>query len=244
MATYKLEVMGSRIKAIRTSKTLSLEQFCDTLREKKNTQITRQTLSKAEDNATSLPVETLRDICEVFDCTMDYLLGADPYKTKDIGFIHKYTGLSPKAIETMNTFEYRANKQNSALVNAIINYESLGFLSHSFDQYLIKCREYNDRKQTFQKAKEAYDSRMGSIEDSLEALFEDEFGPEERETVDKEKWIEAQKRNMREHPFSRHDFYKIEKEQLRKSEHEFIAEIAHFLDYVGGSEIDTKEESE
>ena len=47
------------------------------------------------------------DICELLDCDADYLLGRIDQRTHDITDAHRYTGLSPAALEQLH--EYRTN---------------------------------------------------------------------------------------------------------------------------------------
>ncbi|MCC8060733.1 MAG: helix-turn-helix transcriptional regulator [Clostridiales bacterium] len=51
-------------------------------------------------------VETIIELCDFFNCDMDYLFGTIDCKTHDLQFIHDKTGLSEKAIETLTDIQY------------------------------------------------------------------------------------------------------------------------------------------
>ena len=65
------------------------------------------TIQSWEQGKSTPSADVLANICELLDCDADYLLGRIGQRTHDITDAHRYTGLSPAALEQLH--EYRTN---------------------------------------------------------------------------------------------------------------------------------------
>lgn len=65
------------------------------------------TIQSWEQGKSTPTADVLANICELLDCDADYLLGRIGQRTHDITDAHRYTGLSPAALEQLH--EYRTN---------------------------------------------------------------------------------------------------------------------------------------
>lgn len=65
------------------------------------------TIQSWEQGKSTPTADVLANICELLDCDADYLLGRIGQRTHDITDAHRYTGLSPTALEQLH--EYRMN---------------------------------------------------------------------------------------------------------------------------------------
>lgn len=65
------------------------------------------TIQSWEQGKSTPSTDVLANICELLDCDADYLLGRIDQRTHDITDAHRYTGLSPAALEQLH--EYRMN---------------------------------------------------------------------------------------------------------------------------------------
>ena len=65
------------------------------------------TIQSWEQGKSTPTADVLANICELLDCDADYLLGRIDQRTHDITDAHRYTGLSPAALEQLH--EYRTN---------------------------------------------------------------------------------------------------------------------------------------
>lgn len=63
------------------------------------------TIQSWEQGKSKPTADVLANICELLDCDADYLLGRINQRTHDIDDAHRYTGLSPAALEQLH--EYR-----------------------------------------------------------------------------------------------------------------------------------------
>ena len=95
---YSLKDIGERIQAERERKRFSLAyvaEFCGVQQ--------YQTVANWEKGNTTPPLKALLKLCNLFECELGYLLGDDGYelKTRAKTDIHKETGLSGEAVETI-----------------------------------------------------------------------------------------------------------------------------------------------
>ncbi len=65
------------------------------------------TVQSWEQGKSTPTAEVLANICDLLECDADYLLGRIPQRTHDITNAHRYTGLSPEALEQLH--EYKMN---------------------------------------------------------------------------------------------------------------------------------------
>lgn len=232
MITYSLDLkeLGGRIKELRTNENLTLYKLEHRLKEY-GIICARQTLAKYEYGESMPPLDVLCGICNIFNCTFDYLLGADPYKTKEIDDIRQATGLSTNAIEKLLSPEFRTDKRMSFL-NALITYKGIGFLSFEFDNYMKQKDEYQNRQQLFQKAKAVEDATFTELIERLPVLYDEEFEQADIKP-NKAEWIDRETERIKDHTTKKSDFYEMQFEKLRQREFAFITEISHFLSNAG-----------
>lgn len=232
MITYSLDLkeLGKRIQKLRMNENLSLIKLEHRLKEY-GIICARQTLAKYEYGESMPPLDVLCGICNIFNCTFDYLLGVEPYKTKEIDDIRQATGLSTNAIEKLISFEFRTDKRMSFL-NALITYKGIGILANEFENYIIQKGEYQNRQQTFRKAKAVEDASIKELIERLPVLYDEEF--EETDIKpNKAEWIKRETERINADPLKRSAFYEWELEKLRQKEFAFITEISHFLSNAG-----------
>lgn len=60
------------------------------------------TVQSWEQGKSTPTAEALSNICKLLDCDADYLLGRIDQRTHDINDAHRYTGLSPEALEQLH----------------------------------------------------------------------------------------------------------------------------------------------
>lgn len=65
------------------------------------------TVQSWEQGKSTPSADVLANICDLLDCDADYLLGRIDQRTHDINDAHRYTGLSPAALEQLH--EYKEN---------------------------------------------------------------------------------------------------------------------------------------
>ena len=96
------------------------------------------TVQKWEQGKSTPTADALANICELLDCDADYLLGRIDQRTHDITDAHRYTGLSPAALEQLH--EYCENLREHPDWAEIRELEE-NWLSHKYYQayglYLI-----------------------------------------------------------------------------------------------------------
>ena len=97
---YSCELIGEKIKTERVRKGWSQEQLGDRIH------LSNRQISKYEKGTTLPPLETLLDLCELFDCELGYLLGEEDYSegTRADTFLPKELGLSLEAIHIQLIF--------------------------------------------------------------------------------------------------------------------------------------------
>ncbi len=70
------------------------------------------TIQSWEQGKSTPTAEALANICELLDCDADYLLGRIDQRTHDITDAHRYTGLSPVALEQLHEYKENLAKPN------------------------------------------------------------------------------------------------------------------------------------
>lgn len=83
------------------------EDFADALHTKV------ETVRNWEQGRTVPETGTLIEICLLLNCDLDYLIGRIDYKTHDVQFIHDQTGLSQSAIEQLQKWNMKEDKDNN-----------------------------------------------------------------------------------------------------------------------------------
>lgn len=79
-----------------------------------------ETVKNWEQGRFTPTADTLIELCDFFDCDMDYLFGTLDCKRHNTQFIHDYTGLSEKVIERMHILNY--NDGIMSTLNDVIEY--------------------------------------------------------------------------------------------------------------------------
>lgn len=93
---------GKRIRELRKEAGLTVKSLSDTLG------INRKTLEGYEQGEAIPPVRVALEICNQFDCEMDYLFGFQDHKVKETGEISEYTGLDDRTVEALHS-NYQKN---------------------------------------------------------------------------------------------------------------------------------------
>lgn len=95
------------------------------------------TIQSWEQGKSTPTAEALANICELLDCDADYLLGRIDQRTHDITDAHRYTGLSPAALEQLHEYKENLAKPDWAEIRELDE----NWLSHKYYQayglYLI-----------------------------------------------------------------------------------------------------------
>ena len=71
-------------------------------------------------------LDSLLEICKLFKCDLDYLIGRIEKPTHDIEFIHKETGLSTEAIRKLNMI--KQNLVDIIMISKMIEHPDLEYL--------------------------------------------------------------------------------------------------------------------
>lgn len=109
-------IFSQRLRECRKRKFSSQQAFADayvqqfgTIRKPKNKIDSNMfgTIQSWEQGKSTPTAEALSNICKLLDCDADYLLGRIDQRTHDINDAHRYTGLSPEALEQLH--EYKMN---------------------------------------------------------------------------------------------------------------------------------------
>ncbi len=100
---YEPVTIGERIKECRTDKKMKQEDLGNRVH------VVRQTVSKWEKGEIIPPLETMLQLCNIFDCELSYLLCESDFKTKNLQGIAAYTGLSENAVHTLHRFKQKTD---------------------------------------------------------------------------------------------------------------------------------------
>lgn len=78
------------------NKKMTQKQLADSLG------VTVESVRKWEQGNVRPPIDRMYDMCELYQCDMNYLTGVNDCTTQDIQGIHDYTGLSEQAIKEIS----------------------------------------------------------------------------------------------------------------------------------------------
>ena len=95
------------------------------------------TVKKWEQGKAVPEFETLCILCDIFECSMDYLFAENELPTRDLQFVHDETGLSMESIEKMKRIKVE-NPEYADVLSALIvdgNFEYLLYLLNKRFQY-------------------------------------------------------------------------------------------------------------
>lgn len=73
-----MESLSERLKYLRKSKKLTMEQLTDKLNEKYNSKINKSMISKWENGIGEPSLDSARILANFFETTLDYMLGIEP----------------------------------------------------------------------------------------------------------------------------------------------------------------------
>lgn len=136
MSKYKYDVtqIKVRLKELRCSKKLTQAKFAEGINIGTGTsRTTVTTWEKTSNGNKTLPdIQTLIDICNFFDCDLDYLFGKSDIESQDHHTISNVLHISKESINTL-----RNNKEYGLLLNKIIGKESFGEISNRVHQLAL-----------------------------------------------------------------------------------------------------------
>lgn len=101
--------IGSRLKALRERKGLSMQKLTDALNDCSASQgltLTLETYKKWEYGQNTINIKWLPAICKVCECEVGYIFGEFDCRKKDIGCIRDITGLSLLASDNLEIASY------------------------------------------------------------------------------------------------------------------------------------------
>ncbi len=99
METYSF---AKGFKRARKNAGYTQESFVQSFLDRERHEITTLgTVRNWEQNRAVPEITTIQQLCEFFDCDMDYLFNRIECKNHNVDFIHEYTGLSEEAINTL-----------------------------------------------------------------------------------------------------------------------------------------------
>ena len=109
------------------------------------------TVKNWEQGRTAPSIDTLIELCDFFECDMDYLFGTLDCKTHDVQFIHEYIGLSEEAIKRLHGFtSYYQGKIRLAVIDFFL--QDIRFshgLTDMINDYFGKYDQYKNKEQIF-----------------------------------------------------------------------------------------------
>lgn len=113
---FPLSTVGGRIQERRHALGISRSELYDKVYQSGKScagsdSSKEKTVYNWESEKTQLDYETIRKMCEVLDCSSDYLLGLNECKSKNNQFIYDKTGLSEINTERLANWKSNSNKQ-------------------------------------------------------------------------------------------------------------------------------------
>lgn len=117
--------------------------------------VSRETIKKWENGATSPSIENIRKLCAVLDCDYDYLFGdiSTPYR---VGFsLEEDTGLSPEACATIHNIKhYTEATTGKNASNTLVGTLDAVLRSEDFIPLLVAMATYAEMKNQFDNLSE------------------------------------------------------------------------------------------
>lgn len=162
MSKYKFDTkkIKIRLKELRRSKKLTQAKFAEMINRGTGTSRTAVTTWENVNNETLPDIQTLMDICNVFDCDFEYLFGKSDIKSQDHQTISNVLHISEESINTL-----KDNSGYGQLVNSLINNEIFGEISRRAHQLALN-KVLNDVITT---------SFSQNFENKLKNLFNDYY---------------------------------------------------------------------
>ena len=124
----------------------------------------------------SLPnLTTLMKLCNAFDCELDYLLGFQEHKKKEIGSVTDITGLSEEVVEVLaEDFEFKKEHFETGIEELtadqfleylILNQQKTKLLQRIRQEnaYIRVTREYRENQKSYQIAKDAFEKAYSML---------------------------------------------------------------------------------
>lgn len=125
-----MDTFSNRLKMLRESKSLTLQELADDINKKYNLSFTKGMMSKWENGKGSPSITSATFISEYFHVSLDYLLGIDKNSTiyalrnipkSEQTLLHKYRSIDSKGKHTVDTvleMEYNRCNKPHLVVNA------------------------------------------------------------------------------------------------------------------------------
>jgi len=145
--------LKERLKDLRNEKGISAAKLAEVLGKATST-VAMWEIGKANPD-----IETLLTLADYFECSVDYLLGKSSIKSPniDIQRVVNFSGLSEKAVKTLNSMRYNTLPSSRELLLNLINYlieqeepapYPYDFLCPIFDEFEHPTGEYEEESKT------------------------------------------------------------------------------------------------
>lgn len=179
--TFDINKIKGRIKELRLSNNITQKKLAEALN--RGTGTSRTTVTTWESNSnTILPdIQTIIDICNFFDCDLDYLFGKSNIKSQDHDTISNLLHISKESINAL-----RDNSDYGELVNKIINNKAFGEISKQILHLAINQVLYDVITTSFNK----------KFENKIESRFNEYYYSVLPFDMSQEKYIEYIKKSI------------------------------------------------
>lgn len=179
--TFDINKIKGRIKELRLSNNITQKKLAEALN--RGTGTSRTTVTTWESNSnTILPdIQTIIDICNFFDCDLDYLFGKSNIKSQDHDTISNLLHISKESIDAL-----RDNSDYGELVNKIINNKAFGEISKQILHLAINQVLYDVITTSFNK----------KFENKIESRFNEYYYSVLPFDMSQEKYIEYIKKSI------------------------------------------------
>lgn len=179
--TFDINKIKGRIKELRLSNNITQKKLAEALN--RGTGTSRTTVTTWESNSnTILPdIQTIIDICNFFDCDLDYLFGKSNIKSQDHDTISNLLHISKESINAL-----RDNSDYGELVNKIINNKAFGEISKQTHHLAINQVLYDVITTSFNK----------KFENKIESWFNEYYYSVLPFDMSQEKYIEYIKKSI------------------------------------------------
>ena len=179
--TFDINKIKGRIKELRLSNNITQKKLAEALN--RGTGTSRTTVTTWESNSnTILPdIQTIIDICNFFDCDLDYLFGKSNIKSQDHDTISNLLHISKESINAL-----RDNSDYGELVNKIINNKAFGEISKQTHHLAINQVLYDVITTSFNK----------KFENKIESRFNEYYYSVLPFDMSQEKYIEYIKKSI------------------------------------------------
>ena len=105
-----IPIFESRLKELREEYSFTQEKLIELLNQEKKNQIVLKTYQQYEQGRHAPKLQTLMDLADVYNVSVDYILKRSDCKSVDNEYISRETGLSDSAIDTLKALKYQMEK--------------------------------------------------------------------------------------------------------------------------------------